>query len=349
MDAEDNMLIVGLDYTVEASGFLPDSTIEVELHSDPWSFGTWIANAYGRINAQIRLSPTTVQGQHRLVVREHISPTQATIRSALRTEIPVVVTVDETGPIFISASVSADSVDVANGAQTIDLSFTATDDLSGVAVVNIDLSGDAGWSKTVAIEGTCSGCALAYLTSGTIQDGTWTATVEIPGNLPSQTVAVSLNPPIRDAALNYTQGDATQVATFNITNSTPDTLGPVFGSASVSADSVDVTNGAQTIDLSFTATDDLSGVAVVNIDLSGDAGWSKTVAIEGTCSGCALAYLTSGTIQDGTWTATVEIPGNLPSQTVAVSLNPPIRDAALNYTQGDATQVATFNITNSGG
>jgi hypothetical protein len=233
VDAKDDILIVGLNYTVEASGFLPDSTVEVELHSDPHSFGTWIVDVYGRIKAQIRLPPTTGQGQHRLVVREHITAAQATIRSALRTEIPVVVTVDETGPVFGSASVSVDSVDVTDGAQTIDLSFTATDDLSGVAVVNFTLSGDAGWSKAVAIEGTCIGCALAYLTSGTIQDGTWTATVEIPGGLASQTVAVLMPPGIRDAAGNYSgayspattlppgtvSDPAVQVATFNITNS----------------------------------------------------------------------------------------------------------------------------------
>ena len=107
MDAEDDTLIAGLDYTVEVTGFIPGSTVEIELHSDRWSFGTWIANSYGRISAQIQVPPTTLQGQHRLVVREHITVAQAMTRSALRSEIPVVVTIDETGPALGSVSLTA--------------------------------------------------------------------------------------------------------------------------------------------------------------------------------------------------------------------------------------------------
>ena len=110
-----------------------------------------------------------------------------------------------------------------------------------------------------------------------------------------------------------------------------------------------MTSGGQTIDVSFSASDDISGVRVLNLWLSGDAGFNKNVAMAGTCMGCALAYLTSGTIQNGTWTATVELSAGLPSQTVTVYLHGSLCDHVDNCSaDGGDIQVASFEIVNTG-
>jgi hypothetical protein len=189
VDAEDDTLIAGADYTVEAAGFIPGSTVEVELHSDPWSFGTWIANSYGRIAARIQVPPSTLQGQHRLVVREHITVAQAMTRSALRTEIPVVVTIDETPPVLVSASLSTDSVDVTSGSQDVVLTLEITDDVSGAYGMMWSFTGV--WS----INGCCVDSPQLpnslQRVSGTTTDGTWQATFPVPAGTPSGSVCLT--------------------------------------------------------------------------------------------------------------------------------------------------------------
>ena len=182
VDAEDDRLIAGADYTVEAAGFIPGSTVEVELHSDPWSFGTWIADSDGRIAARIQVPPSTLQGQHHLVVREHITVAQAMTRSALRAEIPVVVTIDETPPVLVSASLSPTTVDVASGSQDVVLTLEITDDVSGAYGMMWNFNGV--WS--------ISGCCVdspqlpnsLQQVSGTTTDGTWQATFPVPAGTP---------------------------------------------------------------------------------------------------------------------------------------------------------------------
>ena len=182
VDAEDNRLIAGADYTVEATGFIPGSTVEVELHSDPWSFGTWIADSDGRIAARIQVPPSTIQGQHRIVVRELIKVDQAITRSALRAEIPVDVTIDETPPVLVSASLSPTTVDVTSGSQDVVLTLEITDDVSGAYGMMWSFNGV--WS--------ISGCCVdspqlpnsLQRVSGTTTDGTWQATFPVPAGTP---------------------------------------------------------------------------------------------------------------------------------------------------------------------
>ena len=182
VDADDNRLIAGADYTVEATGFIPGSTVEVELHSDPWSFGTWIADSDGRIAARIQVPPSTIQGQHRIVVRELITVDQAITRSALRAEIPVDVTIDETPPVLVSASLSPTTVDVTSGSQDVVLTLEITDDVSGAYGMMWSFNGV--WS--------ISGCCVdspqlpnsLQRVSGTTTDGTWQATFPVPAGTP---------------------------------------------------------------------------------------------------------------------------------------------------------------------
>jgi len=190
VDAEDDTLIAGLYYTVEVSGFIPGSTVEVELHSDPWSFGTWIANAYGRITARIQVPPTTLQGQHRLVVREHITATEAMTRSALRSEIPVVVGIDETPPVLVSASLSTDLVDVTSGSQDVVLTAEITDDLSGVKGMGFYFTG--AWDITACcVDSSPDIPEVLRVISGTRTSGTWQATLVVPAGTPSGSVCLT--------------------------------------------------------------------------------------------------------------------------------------------------------------
>ncbi len=198
MDAEDDTLIAGADYTVEASGFIPGSTVEVELHSDRWSFGTWIANSYGRIAAQIQVPPTTLQGQHRLVVREHITVAQAMTRSALQTEIPVSIAIDELPPSLGTVSVSPTAVDVTSGDASVTVTLTATD--AGVGL----LAGTVTFANTDCLPGASvlslswndtSGSTGMTLISGDRTNGTWQGTLVVPTGLPSCSI------PLNDVAL----------------------------------------------------------------------------------------------------------------------------------------------------
>tara|TARA_B100000902_G_scaffold312323_1_gene302431 strand:- start:175 stop:1086 length:912 start_codon:yes stop_codon:yes gene_type:complete len=208
----------GSNYTVSGSGFTPGSTATSTLYSDPVFLGSGVADERGRVSIDVEIPSDTPLGDHTLELSGLSFEGEET---AITT--PIVIGIDTSGPVFGSASVSFSSVDVTSGAQTIDVSFSASDDISGVGVVNLDLSGDGGFSEGVGIEGTCMGCALAYLTSGTIQNGTWTATVELPAGLPSQTVTVYLSPPIRDNAFNYShvyddESFQIEVASFEIVN-----------------------------------------------------------------------------------------------------------------------------------
>ncbi len=234
-----------------------------------------------------------------------------------------------------------------SGGQSIEFSFNATDDISGLRAVYLQLYGgfDEAFAARVAVDGTCFGCVSAYLTSGTLQDGTWTATIDIPAGTAAQTVAVYQSGQLLDLAGNYgEESDESTLATFSIVGTT-DTVAPVLGTAWVSADNVDVRNGSQTIDFSFTASDDISGLAAVFFSLHGDGGWGESVGLEGNCFGCTYAYLSSGTTQDGTWTASIEVPAGLGSQTVVVTQTNQMLDAAGNYGEVTESTLTTFTIT----
>jgi hypothetical protein len=183
----DTDLYAGVAFSLSGSGFRPESNIEVWLYSDPVLLTTVTVDSVGSFVASVDIPADTPEGDHTVQIGgETIDGDETEI------VVPVTVALDVTGPVFGTAWVSAANVDVTSGPQTIDISFTATDDASGVRFLTLDVLGDGGWSTNVAIEGTCfgSGCSLAYLTSGTIQDGTWTATLEIPSGIPSQTVEV---------------------------------------------------------------------------------------------------------------------------------------------------------------
>jgi hypothetical protein len=139
--------------------------------------------------------------------------------------------------------------------------------------------------------------------------------VDIPADTPEGDHTVQIDGETID-------GDETEIA-VPVTVAL-DVMGPVFGTAWVSAANVDVTSGAQTIDVSFTATDDVSGVASVQLVAIGDAGYDVTIDI-------GQATLSDGTIQDGTWTATLTIPAGTASQTVEVSRLGFPRDNVGNY------------------
>jgi hypothetical protein len=313
VDAEDDTLIAGLYYTVEVSGFIPGSTVEVELHSDPWSFGTWIANAYGRITARIQVPPTTLQGQHRLVVREHITATEAMTRSALRSEIPVVVGIDETPPVLVSASLSTDTVDVATESQDVVLTLEITDDVSGAYGMMWSFTGV--WS--------ISGCCVdspqlpnsLQRVSGTTTDGTWQATFPVPAGTPSGSVCLD-SWSISDYVGHSASGTMEDLC-FVITETTPDTTPPVLVSASLSTDSVDVTSGSQDVVLTLEITDDVSGAYGMMWSFTGV--WS--------ISGCCVdspqlpnsLQRVSGTTTDGTWQATFPVPAGTPSGPVCLT------------------------------
>jgi len=215
LDGFNTNLFAGASFPINGSGFSPNSTIEVWLYSDPLLLATVTADSGGNFHETLEVPGDTPVGDHTLEVSGESFEGEEALLS-----VPVTVELDVSPPVFGSASVSSSNVDVTNGAQTIDFSFTATDNSSGIRYLSFNLVGDNGWSDSIAMEGTCMGCTIAYLTSGTIQNGTWTATIEIPAGIPTQNVTVTLSDVFIDHAENAAtvcDGGCPTVATFTIT------------------------------------------------------------------------------------------------------------------------------------
>jgi len=191
-------LFVGSSIPLNGTGYAPSTEIEIWIYSTPELLTTAETNSFGAFSVEIIVPASTSEGSHTLSIEGTSLSGDTKVD-----EVPVTISVDTIPPVIGSASVSSSNVDVSTGSQTITVSFSASDVGSGVGVANFSLEGDGGFSKNIVIAGTGSSTP-AYLTSGTIQNGTWTATVEIPAGIPSQTVVLQFEGPARDLAFNYT-------------------------------------------------------------------------------------------------------------------------------------------------
>ena len=191
-------LFVGSPIPLAGAGYAPSTEIEVWIYSTPELLTTAETNSFGAFSVEIIVPASTSEGSHTLSIEGTSLSGDTKVD-----EVPVTISVDTTPPVIGSASVSSSNVDLSGGPQTITVSFSASDVGSGVGVANFSLEGDGGFMKNIVIAGTGSSTP-ASLTSGTIQNGTWTATVEIPAGTPSQTVVLQFEGPARDLAFNYT-------------------------------------------------------------------------------------------------------------------------------------------------
>ena len=334
MDAEDDTLIAGADYTVEAAGFIPGSTVEVELHSDPWSFGTWIANAYGRITARIQVPPTTLQGQHRLVVREHITVAQAMTRSALQTEIPVSIAIDELPPSLGTVSVSPTAVDVTSGDASVTVTLTATDAGVGLlagTVTYYSATCGAGLGTQLSLSWNDNDAGMTGMTliSGDRTNGTWQGTLVVPTGLPSCSIPlndVALCDRVDNCVVVWAEDLGVEVPSISLTNSdAADLTNPSLTTVSVSPTAVDVTSGDASVTVTLTATDNLTGVLAGTVTYSGSTCGGADLSLSWNDNDADMTGMTliSGDRTNGTWQGTLVIPSGLSSCSI------PLNDVAL--------------------
>lgn len=205
---------------------------------------------------------------------------------------------------------SAPSVDVSSGARTMTIRVHVTDD-TGAEYVGIGPSDDTPWFPS----------ASAVLTSGDVRNGWWTATLTVgrwtrPGTYVPQ---VGVSDRIKRSSLT-----AFETAAFEVRNAAPDLEQPEVTLLSPdNAAGYDVTAAGASVKIQARIVDPLSGVDEETVLFSL---WAPRLGGTLTHGRGAGARLTSGTIKDGIWTASVYIPRNEVSGNWSVEIA--VRDRA---------------------
>ncbi|HEY1834954.1 MAG TPA: Ig-like domain repeat protein, partial [Solirubrobacteraceae bacterium] len=196
---------------------------------------------------------------------------------------------DATPPWLSGASASPASVSTCGTPASTTIGVQASDS-SGVAYVNVDLTGPGGQSLS----------APAVLDSGSAASGHWSAPLTLPQHAEQGSWAISIQ--MGDTAGNPTYISSAQLSAAGFGSVVQqtcagDTNPPQIASVALAPETVDTSTGSRAVVLDVHATDDLSGVASLQATL-----------ISGGQSQSASALLQSGTVLDGTWQATITLP-----------------------------------------
>ncbi len=181
-------------------------------------------------------------------------------------------TVDTVAPTLTALSFSPSSVDVTEGDASVTVAATIVDDLSGFSAARFMFGdpADAHWQ-------TC----WMYKSEGSSAPQTFsgTCTVTIPQHSQAgawKIVQIYLSD---DASNGITLTSEEVAAQFPLSNALTvtssaavDTTAPTLTALSISPASIDTDSGSVTVTVSFTATDDLSGVTEVGVGLSSPSG-----------------------------------------------------------------------------
>jgi len=209
---------------------------------------------------------------------------------------------DTTPPVLVSLAFPA-SVNVTAGAQTVDVTIHATDNLSGVDYANIVFTSPSG-KQTQNV--------YAYRTGGTPLTAVLTTTVTIPQYSEAGAWAVSLD--LYDNAGNdaHYPTAALTAAKFETTlsvTSIPDTTPPTLTGVTISPASVTVSNGAQIVTVQLDVSDNLSGVSFAcpfncyeTVILRSPSGVQYQYGYQGGVSEL------SGSALNGVWQSRISIP-----------------------------------------
>ena len=227
---------------------------------------------------------------------------------------------DLTPPVVTGVSVYPTQVDTTFSSQTVQVTRTATDDLSGIAYIGTSCSPNtvSGWvfsSPSRAQSVNVSSCGFTK-SSGTDLDGAFSATITFPQYAePGIWELMAIQ--ILDQAGNRTSlqpadlaalGLSATVNVISLFDSTP----PVVTGVSVYPTQVDTSSSSQTVQVTRTATDDLSGVAYIGTSCSPNtvSGWvfsSPSRAQFVNVSSCGFTK-SSGTDLDGAFSANITFP-----------------------------------------
>ncbi len=186
------------------------------------------------------------------------------------TDLTVVdLTPDTTPPTITGASFSPSSIDVSTGDVSVTLSLQITDNLSGVCFGG---SCPYGFDIVLAPPATSSSSALKYISgrdiqliSGTTLNGTWQVVAKMPRFSPAgnwQIRSITL----RDLVTNYIFLSTAQLQaaginpTLSVSSSPSDTTPPALTSLIFSPPLFNTSTAQQTVNVTLSATDNLSGV-----------------------------------------------------------------------------------------
>jgi hypothetical protein len=198
---------------------------------------------------------------------------------------------DITPPEVVGLTVEPLTVNTSSSAQEVEVVVHATDNLSGTAAVEVNLSNGTHWFSAPA--------QLAPSESGL--DGEWTAKVTLPAYSAPGHYAISVG--VIDAAGNSRTYSAAELGAMGLPNSvlqegSGTTTPPALLGLSVSGATVSTCTEAKAVTAVVEATDTESGVASVDMVLTGPSGQHVV----------SPATLVSGNDHQGRWSATLTIP-----------------------------------------
>ena len=282
-----------------------------------------------------RGAPVTWQSSDTTVVRVDaagvvtgVSLGEATVTATSGTRVSTVTvsvsTSDTQGPSLLAFSLSADSLDLGTGADSVQVELRLAD--GGVGV-------DGSLVSVFLLFGSSGASCVAQLQEGDIYDGVWGCTLVFSpyGEDGTYTPVVALDDQLNNPG-NFT-ADSIAARGFDtgvvVTGSTTDDTAPALTGFTLSPDTVDVDTAAATVTVTVTATDGETGVSSVSLGLN-----SASAAQGRVC----IATRTAGTAANGTWTCTIQIPEDAAAGAWTVS-GLRIQDAAGNRTEPTAPEL----------
>lgn len=165
--------------------------------------------------------------------------------------LPAVAEEDKTPPVLTYLTFSTQTVDVTQDSQTVRVEARATDNLSGIQNISVNLYPPQGTNS--------NNLSVRWLSSGE----TWLGSIEFPKYIPDGQWRVSVM--VDDKASNYSSMEGQTLEDngfpgFVAVSSQYDSMPPTIQAVSISPDVVDVRTTPQVVEVRVSATDDLSGV-----------------------------------------------------------------------------------------
>lgn len=240
--------------------------------------------------------------------------------------INVVSNEDQTKPAVTVVDLDQQNVDVTSGPQTVGVTVTASDDISGVQAVAAIFSPPGGGASDIMVFFT-----IISNSNGSEQ---WSGIVQFPQYIRNGTWEMRII--VADKAGNILSLNSDQLAAQGfdgavaVTSDQDDDV-PVLTDFNFDVDSVNTSSSDQTVTANLTANDTKAGVGVVNIALVSPSGSSS-----GTIWPSYASRVVSG--QTTTWTATYTIPQG--SETGNWTVVMYVADKVGNYFEMDSTQLA---------
>jgi hypothetical protein len=259
---------------------------------------------------------------------------------------------DVTPPTMLSFKVSPNPVNAIGSPQTVTVQIGASDNDAGVSftepqsVYNAVTFKSPSGKETIGVRG-----STFRLISGTPLTGIWQSTFTV-SNFSDSGIWTLTSVEFPDAVGNFQSYSATQLASLGIAttltiNSTPDTTPPALAGLVFSSTAVNVSEGPQTIALSFNLTDDLAGVAFPTG--ANDNFVFQIRSPSGKQSQWRAAddfRLISGTPLNGTWRITFPIPQYSEPGTWSIN-SLTLKDAANNSITLNAASISALGLSPS--